>query len=720
VAKAGALVSGLHELLDLLSSIPGAAWLWHKAVEWWSLPFDQALWEFAKLALQILGGWEFVWHIYGWIFRRRRIIEDMNKLLREEADLQRKDLAKLGAEKTQLAMELASTRDRLPETARARAEREWGQLNQELAARHLEVWFANNAESIAAIALSLAKFHIARSVPDPGDHLTRARDLLRLARGATPQNKETHELSGELDAVNAALQEQFVRDGETQIAWNTNMGRALAGQGEALLPMVDTFRRIAQFCYAKGLWRLTPIFADRAADLALAGGRALRRTWCEVESDAAFYQVVVGRPVDALRRIEHVLAEARGFLLPRDTVVLGAQFVRAQGLQALGRYGEALAEIDAFAPIQAEVQGVRHPDTLTTRYLRASVLQSLGRCGEALAEIDALAPIQTEVRGAQHPDTLTTRYLRASVLRVLGRYGEALAEIDAFAPVSAEVQGARHPATLTTRYLRASVLLDLGRYGEALAEIDAFAAIRAEVQGARHPDTLTTRYLHADVLRGLGRYSEALAEIDALAPIYAEVQGARHPDTLTTRSLRASALQALGCYGEALAEIDALVAVYAEVLGARHSFTLTVRRYRATWLGQMDRWDEALWEIDEILPIQTETLGPSHLQTVLSRSARIGIEGGARRNVDRTDEMRGIVAALMAIMSPHAESTLLARYRLGRLLLHQGRTAEARAEVSGLIGQFDPMTDPGHRLLRSARALCDMIDERPTEETLIV
>ena len=69
----------------------------------------------------------------------------------------------------------------------------------------------------------------------------------------------------------------------------------------------------------------------------------------------------------------------------------------------LGRYGEALAEIDAFAPIQAEVQGARHPDTLSTRHLRAGVLQDLGRYGEALAEIDAFAPIQAEVNGAAPP-----------------------------------------------------------------------------------------------------------------------------------------------------------------------------------------------------------------------------------------------------------------------------------------------------------------------------
>jgi hypothetical protein len=69
----------------------------------------------------------------------------------------------------------------------------------------------------------------------------------------------------------------------------------------------------------------------------------------------------------------------------------------------------------ANLPIQAEVSGDRHPGTLTTRFLRASVLESLGRYGEALAEIDAMLPIRTEVSGDRHPATLTTRSLRIGV-----------------------------------------------------------------------------------------------------------------------------------------------------------------------------------------------------------------------------------------------------------------------------------------------------------------
>jgi hypothetical protein len=59
-------------------------------------------------------------------------------------------------------------------------------------------------------------------------------------------------------------------------------------------------------------------------------------------------------------------------------------------------------------------------DTLATRYLRAQVLQSLGRFADALAEIDAFASIQAEVLGARHPDTLATESFRIGIAVAAG------------------------------------------------------------------------------------------------------------------------------------------------------------------------------------------------------------------------------------------------------------------------------------------------------------
>jgi hypothetical protein len=300
----------LHDLLDILSDIPAGNDLTRWFASLYAMPFGRPVLELVSVFFQLVGVWVFCTFLYRWIFGRPS---------------------------------------------------------------HLEKWFSDNAANVATIAKHLARYHIAHAVPEPGYHLRCARGMLRLAHSYLPNDNEAREMSSQFDAINATLQGKLIQDGGKQIAWNSATGRSAAGGGEALLPLVTTFRGIARWCFDKGMWRLMSIFADHASDLAQQCGRALRRIWCEVEREAAFYQNILGYSVEALKRVDHVLAQAHDFLSSRDTAVLDAQMVRASVLRNLGRYGEALAKIDAFAPIVVEVKGMRHPDTLNTRYLRASV-----------------------------------------------------------------------------------------------------------------------------------------------------------------------------------------------------------------------------------------------------------------------------------------------------------------------------------------------------------
>jgi tetratricopeptide (TPR) repeat protein len=696
-------MSSCPDFLGVLSLIPDSEHLWH-LIEALALP---------------VAAWEALKHLYRWIFKRRSRLEQRLELVEKENNEKTENIRKLSSEKNQLSAELEQAKGKLPQTAIARADRERRDRNTLAAVRQLETWFEENAESIAAIALHLVKFHISRAVPDPGTHLDRARDLLRLARGALPDNREAQELSSQLDTVNAGLQEQMIREGDVQIAWNSKMAPPLGAQSEAMLPAVNAFREIARFCYEKGLWRLTPIFAERAADIALSGGSALRRVWFSAETCAAFHQVLVAEAADGLQRLDHVLAEARKFLAADDVIVVSARHARAEALRCLGRDGEALLEVDALAPIQTKVRGARHAETLGTRYLRACILMNLGRYDEALTEIEAFAPIQAQVLGARHPATLSTRHLRAMVFGFLERHHEALVEFESFFPIEIEVRGVNHPETLTTRYHHLQELRSIGRYSDTLIEIDALTQILAEVNGTRHPHTLATRKLWALVVSDLGRYDEAISKIDDLVPIVAEVLGEHHPDTLSIRQCRAFVLLESGRYNDALAEIDAFIRTQAEVLGAHHPITLCTARFRARCLANLGHWDEALGEIETLSRL--EESGAPETEKALTRLAKVEIEIAARWDVAHHDsELREIIRLLTLARGSSFTRTLAARYWLSQHLLQSGHTREARTEITNTINQFDQMTDPGHRLLRSAKALLDVIEGHSINETLVV
>jgi tetratricopeptide (TPR) repeat protein len=527
-----------------------------------SIAFFSAWWGPVMAIVATIGGafgaFEGAKHLTRFIFRSKsRLVkenEDLHRLLKEK----REEIAGLQTDNGKLNAELKAARDCLPDAAIARAEKEWRDKNYERASRELQNWFDANAASIARIAISLARFHISRAVPDPGDHLDIARNMLRLARAAMPGNQEARDLESELDRVNAGLQEQLLLDGDSQIAWNSGMAPRFGDQREQFLPAIRAIDGVARYCFKKGLYRLASIFGDRASDIALSGGPALRNIWFAVERQAVSYQRANGHYSEAFDRIETLIAESQKSLGEHHPDVLRCRYYRVDVLGKLGLSDKGLIELDQLVPIFTKVFGERHSDVLICRTLRAKILERLRRYEEALKEINQFAPIQAEILGERHPNVLASRHLRAEVLTYLGHNEEALSEIDRFAPIKAEILGERHPEVLATRYLRATILGRLGRYDEAQTEVNQFGPAQTEVLGERHPDVLAGRHLRARILHDLGRYDEALSETGQYATIQAEVLGNNQSSVLLTECLKADLLEHLRRDDEARAELDAL------------------------------------------------------------------------------------------------------------------------------------------------------------------
>lgn len=570
-----------QSILAFIESLPLLGRFVHWLTELPSLPAKKILEECVEAFLKILGATEFIKWMYRRVSGRKGRMERKLELLEEES----RDLVHTGKQKdtriAALASEAKEARALLPDFALGAAHKEWRDENQDLGARVLERWFAANSAQIAEIAYEIGKHHIAHAIPEPGEHLKRARAMLTIAQAAAPDGPHSKDLWLEFDATSHALQAQVLMDGEVQVAWNSRI---------ELAALVRTLRDVASHCIGTGRWRLALLFADRASCLARGGGAAMRGTWLSAETTAARYQMLCGEVSNALVRITRVLSEAGSYSLEgRDLKVSQARHVRAEALARLGRLQEALTEIATFEPIQAEILGARHPEALAARYLRAQTLMSLGLGKEAMKEIEAFAPIQAEVLGANHYDVLSARHLHAQTLLSLGRNEDALSELEALAPAEMKSLGARHPHTLSTRHLRAVTLQAIDRDEEALSEIDAFLPTEAEVLGAQHPSVLGSRYTRAKTLQSLGRNEEALHEITAFLPMAAVVLGAQSHSVLRSRHLRAKTLLALGRDEEALSEIDAILPMKVEALGAQHPSVLRTQGLREDALRALGR-----------------------------------------------------------------------------------------------------------------------------------
>jgi tetratricopeptide (TPR) repeat protein len=472
-------------------------------------------------------------------------------------------------------LEIESARETLLE-----AERRQKFIDEDGSIDVLEKWMSANGECVADIAIILAKHHINLAISDHTErvvHIGKSQNMAKLARGIAPQREEINNLWREFDEITGALHEQIFVKGN---------GQSVSDSDIRPEPLIQSFRDAATYCFDTGRWKLTPVFAERAANLALAGGPSLKPIWFAAESSAANYQSLTGNPQEAVNRLDNALRGYWNYIDRYDIRVLDARYFRAEALCNLGRYEEALAEIDDFAAIQLKERGARHISVVKTGILRSNVLGYLGRSDAALTEI-----------------------------------GDLLAAL----PVGGH----------TKRRMLAATLIGLGRYEEGLAEIDSFAATQIQELGSSHTSVLATRELRAVALTGLGRH------------------------------------------------------------------------------------DEAKLEVEDSMPSLLGRPGPHHPYELIIRSARIGVDIESGLDVDHTSDLRIIIEGLTTEIGATAQETLLAHYRLARMLFSSGQIDDARVEIMDTINQFNQKTSLNHEVLRSARALLDIIDGKPTDVSLI-
>lgn len=383
-------MDNLHYFLAWVASLPGIDRLLAWLISFPSLTFPQLMDELTEALLKLLGLRELVKYVYRFAFRKKSRLQRKIEILEEELAEKKRELSEANVRSEGLEDALIELRRHLPEFAIERADREWRDGNEEKGIRQLDDWLSVNSNLIAQIGLHLAKFHISRAVPNPGEHLTKARRLIQLATAAAPDSIEIAKVWREFDIISAALQEQMIIDEQSQIVWNSGMSERLSATDERLLPIVLTFRDIALYCIRTGKTILAPIFADRAASLARQTGSPLRYIWFSAESDAAYIHHLAKADQGALERLDSAIAAAALFMDARHALVLKAKSYRASMLLGLGRYPEAIAEIDELLPIQTAVCGERDLQTLSLRFVHASALRLFERKHEALKIVGEL------------------------------------------------------------------------------------------------------------------------------------------------------------------------------------------------------------------------------------------------------------------------------------------------------------------------------------------
>ena len=240
-------------------------------------------------------------------------------------------------------------------------------------------------------------------------------------------------------------------------------------------------------------WRLLLAFhAGRAGYPAIAQQfltPLLAGSGPSVDEDAARAMLYAMGGPRADTRLQIIGLEAELAALPSDADSdrLRLHHALAADYNDLGDYRRALHHAQQELPLRGRIQGIDHPDTLTTRGSIAFWTELSGHSAEALRLFQELLPDRERVLGPDHPDTLATRSNIASCTGWSGHSAEALQLFQELLPDVKRVRGLDHPDTLRIRNNVAFWTGESGHPAEALRLFQELLPDRERVLGPDHP-----------------------------------------------------------------------------------------------------------------------------------------------------------------------------------------------------------------------------------------
>ncbi|TVQ35753.1 MAG: hypothetical protein EA370_09030 [Wenzhouxiangella sp.] len=244
---------------------------------------------------------------------------------------------------------------------------------------------------------------------------------------------------------------------------------------------------------------------------------------------------------------ELLLTTSRAALGSRHRETLKQMDSLANTLISLGGEREQAYALltEALAGLR-EVEGERHPRTLSASHNLAVGLFGTERSDEAVALFERVLAARIEVLGEQHPDTLTSINAMA-LARYFGGDVEAAIELMQQAiSISTATRGRDHPSTLLYQWNLASMFLEQGDSAQAIGLTREVYERRLALLGAAHADTQYAATTLAEALLDAGRHDEALTlSQDAYATL-SEVLGENNYRTRAVAARRAMHLARAG------------------------------------------------------------------------------------------------------------------------------------------------------------------------------
>jgi serine/threonine-protein kinase len=286
----------------------------------------------------------------------------------------------------------------------------------------------------------------------------------------------------------------------------------------------------------------------------------------------------LGRYREAVAQLEQALARAREAYGDRHLQVADIQWVLADAYQMAGRRDDAERELQgALATLRAELGGA-HPRVAYVLSRLAINQRDRGQLEEAERSAREALAIRRRALRADDPDLTSSLMILASTLRRRGELSRAEPLYrEALERKRRDFQGDHADIAIAMNNL-ALLLGDMGRYEEAEVLLREALAMLTRVLGDGHPNVATGMTNLGQVLTKMGRPEEAETVIRGALDRRRSALGDEHPNVAGDLHNLGVALRAGGRAAEARTVLREALALRRRLLGDEHPQTAeTVR-----------------------------------------------------------------------------------------------------------------------------------------------
>ncbi|MCU0621013.1 MAG: tetratricopeptide repeat-containing serine/threonine protein kinase [Gemmatimonadales bacterium] len=368
--------------------------------------------------------------------------------------------------------------------------------------------------------------------------------------------------------------------------------------------------------------------------------------------------------------------------------------------QQLGRLERADSLLGVAVDRRRGVLGAAHPDVGRGLVALGLVRSDLARFDDAERLVREGLDLSARSLAPTHPEALRGGTALAHVLRERGAYDSAIAvqeRVLRLQPDSASADYAAGLAELATAHFLA------GHYevADSLGAI-AIAGSRAR-HGDRHPLVAEDLMSLGAIRFDRGDYAGAERYYRQAIDITAGWYGPAHPRTAAALNVLGQSVVYQGRVPEGVALLQKALAIREQAYGPEHPLVASTLNELGNAAVRDGRLDDAEAAFTRVVAIYRAVYPGGHylIGTGLSNLATVYNE---RKQYPRAEALyREAVRRFAETQGPTHMNTGIARIKLGRSLLRQGRFAEAWPETLAGYDIVAPQAEPGISFLRAAR-----------------